>query len=97
MDTFANRDEPIPVFNIPGSDDGPPGSSSDEENNRQSEHLKPTALVAGEHDGSNLERAPKSHKRNPSLQDRLFAKFVRCRYEAQRLEKAEIGYREMGN
>ena len=76
VDTFANRGEPIPVFNVLGSDDGPLGSSSDEERNRRSEHLKPDATEGGVDDGSNLDQSQESHKRSQSLQDRLFSKFV---------------------
>jgi hypothetical protein len=72
--TFANRDEPIPVFKLPGTEDSSLGLSSDDESSKESQ--KSDGLEHKGHDGADNVGSSKSHKRKHSLQDRLFAKFV---------------------
>ena len=96
--TFANRGQPIPVINIPGSDDGPPAPSPDEQHDRSYAHMKHDATETGIRDQDSPDEPSKPHKRSHSLQDRLFAKFVSCRHhEAQKLQAAKDSHDEMGN
>ena len=78
VDTFANRGEPLPVLNLPGSDDGPAGlASSDEEGYSKDADSKSDAAERTRHSEPKPDKPlPKSHKRSTSLQDRLFAKSV---------------------
>ena len=93
---FANRGEAIPVLNVAGSDEGPLGLSSDEEHDKHGQ-LESVATPGSVRDGAGPTTTPQAHKRNPSLQDRLFAKFVRCHHEIQRLQKREAGNCKVGD
>ena len=86
--TFANRDEPLPPIPLSGPEDSTLGLSSDDELDRN--HLRADTDGNSVRDDSSTGEAPKGHKRNSSLQDRLFAKFVRhLRHESSRAEKSE--------
>lgn len=88
VETFANRGDPIPVLNVLGSAGGSAGLSSDEESD-QHMHLKLGAAASSIRDKLNYPESPKTRKRGHSLQDKLFAKFVKCRHETQGLQEAQ--------
>jgi hypothetical protein len=78
-DAFANRDEPIPLLTVTGSDDG---SASDSEKTGKRDRLRKSAsrMKALAQD-LGAEQAQKLQNNGTSLQDRLFAKYalaVRC-------------------
>ena len=69
VDTFANRDDAIPVINVQRSNDS---SSSDEQATKQA----PATPTKREEGTASDGDAGSAHKRNRSLQDRLFTKLV---------------------
>ena len=83
VETIANRDAPIPVISLHTGDDV---SSDEGSDSTRGTPLKAnaTAKAHGTPTGSDAETASvsstpaSSHKRSQSLQDRLFAKSVRC-------------------
>jgi hypothetical protein len=77
-DAFANRDEPIPLFTITASD-GDHGSVSEPERTSKRDRLKQSAsrmkAVAQDLGAEQAQRL--QNNGTASLQDRLFAKYVR--------------------
>ena len=74
-DAFANRDEPIPLLTVTGSDDG---SASEAEKSGKRERLRKSAsrikAMAQELGAEQAQRTQNSG--TPSIQDRLFAKYL---------------------
>ena len=72
VNTFANRDAPIPVL-VPGAADG----ASDDEGSSRVEHGQVnTDGVADAAEAANGPAEGKGHRRTTSLQDRLLTKYV---------------------
>jgi hypothetical protein len=74
-DAFANRDEPIPLFTVTGSD---PGSASDSEKTSKRDGLRKSAsrmrAMAQDFGAEQAQRL--QNNGTSSIQDRLFAKYM---------------------
>lgn len=81
IETFANRDAPIPILSVPGNTSSNPSSDNDADQSKHAPlhgHLRPKASDASQNDEeeSAQRSSSPSHKRSPSLQERFLTKSV---------------------
>ena len=76
QDAFANREEPVPLLTVTGTEDG--GSSSEVEKDSKRKRLRKKLSASRIKEAARSLGADKAEKLDgsPSLQDRLFAKYV---------------------